>query len=133
MGRQVFVNLPVKDLGASVEFFARLGFPAEPRSGDAAAACVVLGENAFAMLHTRENFLSLIPNGVCDTNRSTEAVIRVTAESRGKVDEIVRNAVRGGGMIFRAPEETGGTYAQAFQDLDGHIWEVVAIDAERAR
>lgn len=130
---QIFVNLPVRNLKASMEFFSRLGFSFDPQFTDDDGACLVIGENIFAMLLTEAKFLSFTPNAICDTNRATEALVCFTVGSRERVDEIVRNAVRGGGMIYKAPEDHGHMYGHGFQDLDGHIWEVYTMDAAADR
>jgi len=126
---RIYVNLPVKDLKASMDFFARLGFGFDPGSTGDDGACLVIGENIHALLVPERRFRMLIPNAICDTNRATEALLRFTVGTRARVDEIVRNAVRGGGMIYKAPEEQGSLYGHGFQDLDGHIWEIVTAEA----
>jgi uncharacterized protein len=125
---RIFVNLPVRDLKASVDFFTRLGFGFDQGFTGDDAACLVIGENIHALLVPERRFRMLIPNAICDTNRATETLIRFTAGTRARVDEIVRNAVRGGGMIYKEPEERGTLYGHGFQDLDGHIWEIVTTE-----
>jgi predicted lactoylglutathione lyase len=129
MATQIFVNLPVKNLKASMEFFTKLGFTFNAQFTGDDAACLVIGENIYAMLLPEARFRTFTPNAICDTNRFTEVLLGVSAESRAKVDEIVRNAVRGGGMIYKEPEDRGFMYGHGFQDLDGHIWEVFTMDA----
>ena len=128
----IWLNLPVKDLRASVEFFRSLGFGFEPARPGEDGACLVIAENARAFLHPESKFRTLTPNAICDTGRYTEVLIGISAPSREKVDEIVRKAVRGGGMIYKEPDDRGSTYAHGFQDLDGHIWEVVATEPATA-
>jgi predicted lactoylglutathione lyase len=128
MTTQIYVNLPVKNLKSSMEFFTKLGFGFDPQHTGGDAACLVIGENIFVMLIQEAKFRTFTPNAVCDTNRFTEALVCITAESRDRVDEIVRSAVRGGGMIFKAPEDHGFMYGHGFQDLDGHIWEVITTE-----
>ncbi len=128
MATQIYVNLPVKNLKASTDFFAKLGFSIEGKFSDDTAACLVIGENIHAMLLTEAKFRTFTPNAICDTNRFTEVLVCITVGSREMVDAMVRKAVGAGGMIYKAPEDHGFMYGHGFQDLDGHIWEIIAID-----
>jgi predicted lactoylglutathione lyase len=132
---RITVHLPVRDLKASMDFFSHLGLSFDPLLSGEDGACLVIGENIHAMLLSERRFRTLIPNAVCDTNRATEVLLSFSVGTRARVDEIVRSAVRGGGMIYNAPEERGAGYGHGFQDLDGHIWEVVTTESapERAR
>jgi predicted lactoylglutathione lyase len=125
---QVYVNLAVKDLKASMDFFGKLGFSFNAQFTNDEAACLVIGENVYVMLLPVERFLTFTPNALCDTNRATEVLLCFTVESRAKVDEIVRSAVRNGGMIYKEPEDRGVMYGHGFQDPDGHIWEVITME-----
>ncbi|SEA10950.1 VOC family protein [Microbulbifer marinus] len=129
MSRKMFVNLPVADLGKSIEFFSRLGFEFNPKFTDDTATCMIVGESNFVMLLTREKFLSFTPGlEICDTNKSTEVLVCLSAESRAEVDGLLDKAVAAGGSSFREPEDYGFMYGRSFRDLDGHIWEIMWMD-----
>ncbi len=128
MATQIYINLPVKNLEASKEFFKKLGLSFDAQFTDDTAACLVIGENIYAMLLTEAKFRTFTPNAICDTNRFTEVLVCISVERRELVDEMVKKAVAGGGMIFKAPEDYGFMYGHGFQDLDGHIWEVIAFE-----
>lgn len=123
MATKIFVNLPVKDLKKSIEFFTRLGFTFNPQFTDETATCMIVSEENFVMLLTEEKFKSFTPKPVCDATKSTEVLLALSLESRAKVDEIVRRAVAAGGTTYKEPQDHGFMYAHGFQDLDGHIWE----------
>lgn len=123
MATKIFVNLPVKDLKKSIEFFTRLGFTFNPQFTDETATCMIVSEENFVMLLTEEKFKSFTPKPVCDATKSTEVLLALSLESRAKVDEIVRKAVAAGGTTYKEPQDHGFMYAHGFQDLDGHIWE----------
>lgn len=125
--RQIFVNLPVKDLPRSMEFFRRLGFDFNPEYTDETAACMVVSDNIYVMLLTERKFAEFTPNPVCDAAKSTEVIVALSAESREDVDRLVAEAIAAGGSTFREPQDHGFMYFHAFQDLDGHIWEVLAM------
>jgi hypothetical protein len=128
MSTQIFVNLPVKNLQQSIEFFTRLGFNFNPQFTDETATCMIVSENIFVMLLTHEKFQTFIPNAICDATKSTEVLTCLSLESRAKIDEMVREAVAAGGTTYNEPQDHGFMYAHGFQDLDGHIWELVYME-----
>lgn len=125
MARQIFVNLPVKDLNRSVAFFTALGFSVDPRFTNDSATCMIVGENIFVMLLIEPFFQGFIKKDICDARKSTEVLVCLSCESRTEVDELVAKAVAAGGTLPRASEDHGFMYSHAFEDLDGHIWELV--------
>jgi predicted lactoylglutathione lyase len=128
MAKQIFVNLPVKDLNKTKDFFSALGFTFNPQFTDENAACMIIGENIYAMLLVEKFFKSFTPKAISDAMTTTEVLIAIDAESREKVDEMIHNAIKAGGMEPRAPQDHGWMYGRSFQDLDGHIWEVLYMD-----
>lgn len=128
MAKQIFVNLPVKDLNRSKEFFTALGFTINPQFTDDKAACVVMGENIFAMLLTEPFFKSFTRKEIADATKTTEVLIALDAESREAVDDMVRRAVDAGGSLYADPQDHGWMYQHSFADPDGHQWEVAYMD-----
>lgn len=128
MSIQIFVNLPVKNLKQSIEFFTQLGFQFNPQFTDETATCMIVSENSFVMLLTYEKFKTFTPNAICDATKSTEVLTCLSVESRAKVDEMVREAVAAGGTTYNEPQDHGFMYGHGFQDLDGHIWELVYME-----
>ncbi|NJO78262.1 MAG: VOC family protein [Cyanobacteria bacterium RM1_2_2] len=128
MNTQIFVNLPVKDLKQSIEFFTQLGFQFNPQFTNETAACMIVSGNIFVMLLTHEKFKMFTPNPICDAISSTEVLICLSDESREKIDEQVRKAIAAGGTTYKEPQDHGFMYAHGFQDLDGHIWELMYME-----
>jgi predicted lactoylglutathione lyase len=128
MATKIFVNLPVKDLNRSIEFFTKLGYTFNPQFTDENATCMIIGENIFAMLLVEERFKDFTKKPISDAKKSTEVLIALDAESREKVDEMVKKAVDAGGSIYIDPQDHGWMYAHSFADLDGHQWEVMWMD-----
>ncbi len=131
MINQIFVNLPVKDLKKSVEYFSKLGFTFNPQFTDENATCMVIGENIYAMLLVEKFFKSFTKKEICDTTKSTEVILAMSAESRENVDEIVNLALEAGGIEPRAVQDYGWMYSRSFQDIDGHLWEVLFMDESK--
>lgn len=128
MARKIFVNLPVKDLNRSKEFFTRLGFEFNPQFTDDTAACMVLSEEGFVMLITEKRFHDFTKKKIADTSTHTEALIALSADSRAEVDSIFEKALASGGSKAADPVDYGFMYYQSFHDPDGHHWEVIWMD-----
>ena len=128
MATQIFVNLPVKNLKKSIEFFTKLGYTFNPQFTDNTATCMIVSENIFVMLLTEEKFKTFTPKSICDATQSTEVLVCLSTESRQKVDELVRKAVAAGGTTYNNPQDHGFMYGHGFQDLDGHIWELIFME-----
>jgi predicted lactoylglutathione lyase len=127
--KQIFVNLPVKDLDKSKAFFNALGYNFNPQFTDANAACMVVQEGSIhAMLLVESFFKTFTDKAITDTRTSTEVLLCLSCESRAEVDELVAKAVAAGGTTPRAPQDLGFMYGHGFQDLDGHLWELVFMD-----
>ncbi|KAF1068955.1 VOC family protein [Variovorax sp.] len=127
--KQIFVNLPVKDLDKSKAFFNALGYSFNPQFTDANAACMVVQEGSIhAMLLVESFFKTFTDKAIADTRTSTEVLLCLSCESRAEVDELVAKAVAAGGTTPRAPQDLGFMYGHGFQDLDGHLWELVFMD-----
>lgn len=130
MATKIFVNLPVKDLKKSMEFFGKLGFSFNPQFTDETAACMVVAEGIFVMLLTHNKFKIFTPKQICDATQSTEVLVALSAENREGADDLVRKAVAAGGTTYNKPQDYGFMYGHGFQDLDGHIWETFYMNPE---
>ena len=128
MATKIFVNLPVKNLDRSVEFFTKLGFSFNPQFTDETATCMVVSEDIFVMLLTEAKFKEFTPKAICDATKSTEVLVCLSSESREEVDKMIRKAVAAGGTTYSEPQDYGFMYSHGFQDLDGHIWETVFME-----
>ncbi len=128
MATKIFVNLPVKDLNASIAFFTKLGYSFNQQFTDETATCMVISEDIYAMLLTHQKFKMFTPKEICDATKSSEVLIALSCESREQVDELVAKAVAAGGSTYSKPQDHGFMYAHGYQDLDGHIWEVMWMD-----
>ncbi|HSE40713.1 MAG TPA: VOC family protein [Acidobacteriota bacterium] len=131
MAKQIFVNLPVKDLKRSVEFFSKLGFEFNPQFTDENATCMIVGDNIYVMLLVEKYFTTFTPKEISDATKSTEVIIALNAENNKKVDELVKKAVTAGGKTYSEPKDYGFMYQHGFQDPDGHLWEVFYMDPDK--
>ena len=126
--RKMFVNLPVKDLTRSVEFFTGLGFTFDAAFTDEQATCMVVSDEAFVMLLVEPRFKDFATKDISDASSSTEVIIAVSASSREEVDHLADTALATGGSPAKEPMDMGFMYGRSFSDLDGHSWEVMWMD-----
>ncbi|MFM0050111.1 VOC family protein [Caballeronia grimmiae] len=132
MHKQIFVNLPVRDLKRSMTFFKALGLSFNPAFTNENAACLVIGENLYAMLLTEPFFQTFTDKTLIDAHTHVETLVCLSCESRAEVDDVIAKAVAAGGRTPRPPQDHGFMYGHAFEDLDGHIWELVHMAPEAA-
>lgn len=126
MKKQIILNLPVKDLGKSKAFFSALGFTFNDRfSGENAAFMNIVEGTIQAMLTTESFFQSLIDKPLADAKQANELVICLSCDSREEVDTLIARAVAAGGRTPHPPEDHGFMYDQGFEDIDGHLWNLV--------
>ena len=128
MSRQIFVNLSVKRLDASVAFFTALGFAFNPQFTDDNGTCMVVADDIFVMLLTEPFFRSFIDKPLADAHAQTEVLVCLSCDSDAEVDALVAKAVAAGGKAHRKPQDHGFMYGRSFEDPDGHIWEVMWMD-----
>ncbi|WNG41624.1 glyoxalase/bleomycin resistance/extradiol dioxygenase family protein [Archangium minus] len=131
--RMLFVNLAVRDLKKSMEFFSKLGFEFNPKFTDDKAACMVISEQAFVMLLMEPFFKTFTKRELCDTSRQTEGLFALSCSSRAEVDELVKKAIAAGGKHAMDAQDHGFMYAWSFYDIDGHHWEVMWMDPKAAQ
>jgi predicted lactoylglutathione lyase len=126
--RKIFVNLAVRELERSKEFFTKLGFTFEPKFTDEKAACMIVSPEAFVMLLEEPFFKTFTRRELCDTTRQTEGLFALECGSRAEVDEMVETALGAGGSRAMDPMDHGFMYGWSFYDPDGHHWEVLWMD-----
>lgn len=131
MNKQIFVNLPVKDLNKSKEFFTALGYTFNPQFSNDNGACMIISENSiYAMLLTENFFKSFTSKPIAKAHEVTEVISCLSCESRQEVDDLVAKALAAGGKVPRAPQDHGFMYGHGFEDLDGHLWELAFMSGQ---
>ena len=128
MATQIFVNLPVKDLDKSVEFFTKLGYSFNPQFTNEDATMMIVEENISVMLLVEKFFRTFTSKETSDATKSTEVIVSLSADSREKVDEMVNKAIDAGAATPIKPLDMEGMYGRSFEDLDGHHWEYMYMD-----
>ncbi len=128
MAKQIFVNLPVKDLKRSVEFFTAIGYTFNQQFTDENATCMVISNEIYVMLLVEPYFKSFTNKEINDTSKTAQVIITLSSDSREAVDEWVGKAVAAGATTPKAAQDHGFMYGHGFQDLDGHLWETMWMD-----
>jgi len=133
MSRMIFVNLPVSDLQRSRAFVEALGAVNEPKFTDDTAACMKLSDSIFVMILTHDKFRQFTPRPIADAKAGSEVLLCLSAEDRESVDATVERAVTAGGTADPSPKQDYGVmYGRSVADPDGHIWEIMWMDAAAA-
>jgi uncharacterized protein len=133
MAQKIFVNLPVRDLKKSMDFFGKLGFTFNHQFTDETAACMIISEDIYVMLLTERKFKTFTPRQICDATKSTEVLVCLSSASRDEVNEMVRKPVSAVGTTYKEPQDYGFMYGHGFQDLDWHIWELALMEPSATR
>ncbi|MES2281990.1 MAG: VOC family protein [Pseudomonadota bacterium] len=133
MSRQVFINLPIKDMARSRAFFKSLGFEFNPQFTNEQGACMIISkDHSYAMLLVEPFFQGFTKKAIADTTKTTEVLICLSCDSREEVDSLVGKALAAGGTAPNPKQDHGFMYGHGFTDLDGHIWEVMWMDPNAA-
>jgi predicted lactoylglutathione lyase len=128
--RKMFVNLAVRDLKRSMEFYRKVGFEFNSQFTDENAACMVVNEDAYVMLLTESFFRNFTKRAICDTRSQTEGLFALSCGDRAEVDRLVQKAIDAGGSHAMPPMDHGSMYGRSFYDPDGHHWEVFWMEAK---
>jgi predicted lactoylglutathione lyase len=128
METQIFLNLPVKELDKSIQFFTELGFLFNPKFTNDKGTCMIIGDKSFVMLLAEDFYKTFTNKAICDASKSSEVLISISVENKGKVDKIIEKVVKAGGSEYIEAKDYGWMYHRSFLDLDNHHWEVFYMD-----
>lgn len=128
MTTTTFVNLPVKDLARTTAFFEALGFSFDQQFTDDNTACMIISDDAYAMLHVEPSFQEFTQRTITDTATSAEVIVGLSAQSREQVDDLSDKAIAAGAQSLGDPDDQGFMYMRGFRDLDGHQWSFIHME-----
>lgn len=129
MAMMTFINLPVKDVARSTEFFTKLGFSFDEQFTDENGTRMIISDSTSAMLVAEPFFEGFIaPQGIADTSTTKEVIVGLSAESREQVDDRAGKAIAAGAKALGEPDDQGFMYMRGFSDLDGHQWSFIYMD-----
>ncbi|MGE8431349.1 VOC family protein [Chryseobacterium joostei] len=128
---QIYVNLPIKDVQKTREFWTKLGFSINEQFSDDKAICVVMKEDYIYTMFLKEEFFQTFTNRPYAKGDTTQVLLAIGVDSRAEVDQIVKTAIENGGSKYSESMDHGWMYQSAFADIDGHQWEVMYADASQ--
>ncbi len=128
MTKQIFINVVVKDLQKSMNFYAALGFTNNPQFSDDEGKCMVWSENIFLMIMTPEKFTTFATKPIADTKTKLAALFSLSVESIDEVNSIMNNGIKAGGIEPNEFKDYGFMYQRTIEDFDGHTWEIFFMD-----
>ena len=125
----IFVNLPVKSLTKSIEFFTELGFKFNPQFTDETSTCMIINDTVYVMLLEHSKFQGFIDKPIAPST-STEAILAFACESPDEVRQLSEKAIAMGARKLNEPEDHGFMFSWGFEDLDGHLWDLFWMNPE---
>ena len=128
MGKQIFINLAVKNLQKSMELYTALGFTNNPQFSDDSGKCMVWSENIFVMLLTHEKFNSFATKPIADTKSHLAALFSLSVDSIEEINNIMSNGLKAGGIESGEMRDYGFMQQRTIEDFDGHTWEIFYMD-----
>jgi predicted lactoylglutathione lyase len=131
MAKQVFINLPVKDLQKSLDFYTALGFTNNPQFSDNAGKCMVWSENIYVMLLSHEKFAGFATKPIADTKSKLAGLFSLSVDSTEELNTIVANGLKAGGVEPHEIRDYGFMQQRTIEDFDGHTWEVFYMDLSK--
>ena len=132
MINSIFVNLPVKNLKTSVDFFTALGFKFNPQFTDETSTCMLVGDNIFVMLLEHAKFEGFIKKPIAPAT-SNEAILAFSLNSAEEVRELTSKALELGARKINEPEDMGFMFSWGFEDLDGHLWDLFWMNPDHVQ
>jgi predicted lactoylglutathione lyase len=128
MAKQVFINLAVKDLQKSMDFYTALGFTNNPQFSDDTGKCMVWSENIFVMILTHEKFSTFATKPLADTKSKLAGLFSLSVDSLDEVNRIVASGLNAGGTEPHEMRDYGFMQQRSIEDPDGHTWEIFCMD-----
>ena len=131
MAKQIFINLAVKDLQKSMDFYTALGFTNNPQFSDNTGKCMVWSENIFGMILTHEKFASFATKPIADTKSSLAGLFSLSVDRIDEVNSIMTNGLKAGGIEPSEMKDYGFMQQRTIEDFDGHTWEIFYMDISK--
>jgi uncharacterized protein len=128
MAKQIFINLAVKDLQRSMQFYTALGFTNNPQFSDDAGKCMVWSDNIFVMLLSHDKFKTFATKPIADTKSNVAGLFSLSVDNVEEVNKTVKGGLQAGGIEPAEMRDYGFMQQRTIEDFDGHTWEIFCID-----
>lgn len=131
MTKQIFINLAVKNLQQSMDFYSALGFANNPQFSDDTAKCMVWSDNIYVMLITHEKFSAFTAKPIADTKTTIAGLFSLSMDSLEEVHNLMENGIKAGGIEPNELRDYGFMQQRTIEDFDGHTWEIFYMDMSK--
>ena len=129
--KQVFINLAVRDLIKSTDFYTALGFTNNPQFSDDSTKCMVWSESIYVMLHTHKKITTFTNKPIADTKTNIAGLFSLSVSSLDEVNKITDNGLKAGGIEPNEMRDYGFMQQRTIEDFDGHTWEIFFMDMSK--
>jgi uncharacterized protein len=129
--KQIFINLPVKDVNAAMQFYTSIGFTLNPLFTFDDQKCMVWSDQIYVMLQTVEMFKSGNRKNPADPKKNTIATFTLPVESLAQLNQIMENGLKAGGTELTSAIDEGFMQVRNLEDLDGHLWGILFLDIDK--
>ena len=131
MAKQIFINLAVKDLDKSMDFYIQMGFINNPQFSDNTAKCMVWSDNIFLMIMTHDKFNTFATKPIADTKNNLAGLFSLSVDSIDEMNKITNQAIKVGGSEPNEMRDYGFMQQRTIEDFDGHTWEIFYLDTNK--
>jgi len=131
MTNQIFINLAVKDLQKSTDFYKALGFSVNPQFSDESGKCMVWSENIFVMLLSHDKFKTFATKPIADTKSKLAGLYGLSVDNLESVNSIMTKGLQAGGIEPNEKREYEFMLQRTIEDFDGHTWEIFYMDISK--
>lgn len=131
MAKQIFINLAVKDLQKSMDFYTALGFTNNPQFSDDSGKCMVWSDSIFVMILDQEKFASFATKPIADTKSNVAGLFSLSVDSVDEMNRIVTSGLQAGGIEPSEMKDYGFIQLRTIEDFDGHTWEIFFMDLSK--
>lgn len=131
MSKQIFINLAVKNLNQSMEFYKALGFENNLQFSDDTAKCMVWSESIYLMILSHEKFTSFTNKPIADTKSAIAGLFSLSLESVEQMNDLMAKGLSAGGIEPNEIRDYGFMIQRTIEDFDGHTWELFYMDMSK--
>lgn len=124
MNAKIFLNLPVKSLKVTREFYEKIGFKADLNITDEKSIGIVINENIYTMFLKESFFKCFTKKEIPDFKNMAQCIVSLKVNSQLAVDTIVDRAVEVGAIENDYAGDVSSMYVRSFYDPDGHMFEI---------
>ena len=129
--KQIFINLAVRDVQKSSDFYQALGFSINPQFSDDNGKCMVWSDKIFVMLLNREKFKSFTNKPISDSKSHISGIFSLSVPGTEELNNLMSKGLEGGGIEPNEMRDYGFMQQRTIEDPDGYTWELFYMDLSK--